>query len=621
MTVTAPPAALWHAWCVGARSVCVYLFLFSISSAVEGTNVSGVIPRKLYTSYSDLTVLVRAANQHGSAMSTVAAFNTGDIKKPPTPEVTHHSHQPLEIYWTLQCDDQGSSDQLCEVQYHTQDQQDWTQEKDILRSFLLLTPRPYTVYEFQVRCACEGPQALMSDWSSVYTAKSSESAPVKALDVWSDCGVISELSQCALMWKEMPTWLAHGKVLGYVVTLSHSNGTVEVVDMSTSEPGGLCVCQEKRCRFTPSLRGVSGVDVSVYNSQGATKPAPLALPTSDLQVPELSFTVNLKIFSLNVSWSLPPQPIENMDEYVVQYKQVGLPPTQGFDWIKVHKNDTSIILRGDFENHTAYNVSLFAVFINRSCLLASAISYSLHGLPPKVTEFKVQHISDSNVTLSWQHTSLTQSKGLILCYQLVLNNFTVYNVSGDQNYLHLLGLTSGHHQVWIRAETKAGLGPSETINFSTENGHGYTKYLVAGIIVGMLLLIIIIIIIIQMKTCAKVPDPSNSKLLQQIKLQLNSSLMAICSPLESNPKISELEVVENPFWDAKASPDGQTEGMVGEERTHKRTDDEAEKEEDADEGYSKIIDTDEEERDGGESESLLEDDHLGYEKHFMPVDV
>uniref|UniRef100_A0A673VLU4 Interleukin-6 receptor subunit beta-like n=1 Tax=Salmo trutta TaxID=8032 RepID=A0A673VLU4_SALTR len=552
-----------------------------ISSAVEGTNVSGVIPRERYTSYSDLTVLVKAANQHGSATSTMAAFNTGDIKKPPTPEITHHCPQPLEIYWILQCDDQGSSDQLCEVQYRTQDQQGWTQEEDILRSFLLLTPRPYTVYEFQVRCACEGPQALMSDWSSVYTAQSSESAPVKALDVWSDCGVTSELSQCALMWKEMPSWLAQGKVLGYVVTLSHSNGTVAVVNVSMSEPGGLCVCQEKRCRFTTSLRGVSGVDVSVYNSQGATKPAPLALPTSGLQVPELSFTVNQDILSLNVSWSLPAQPIENMHEYVVQYKQVGLPPTQGFDWIKVHQNHTSIILRGDFVNHTAYNVSLFAVLINSSCLLASAISYSLHGL---------------------------------------------YNVSGDQNSFHLLGLTSGHHQVWIRAETKAGLGPSETIIFSTENSHGYLKYLVPGIIAGMLLLIIIII---QMKTCAKVPDPSNSKLLQQMKLQFNSSSTAIFSPLESNPKISELEVVENSFWDANAcprkrsSPDGQTEGVVGEERTHIRTDEEAEKEEDADKGYSRIIDTDEEERDGGESGSLLEDDPFvsDYEKHFMPVGV
>ncbi|CDQ90987.1 unnamed protein product [Oncorhynchus mykiss] len=184
--------------------VCIYVscnFLFSISSVVEGTNVSGVIPRELYTSYSDLTVLVKAANQHGSATSTMAAFNTGDIKKPPTPEITHHCPQPLEIYWIVQCEDQGSSDQHCEVQYRPQDQQGWTQEEDILRSFLLLTPRPYTVYEFQVRCACEGPQALMSDWSSVYKAWSSESAPVKALDVWSDCGVTSELSQCALMWK------------------------------------------------------------------------------------------------------------------------------------------------------------------------------------------------------------------------------------------------------------------------------------------------------------------------------------------------------------------------------------------------------------------------------------
>ncbi|KAK6312270.1 hypothetical protein J4Q44_G00179340, partial [Coregonus suidteri] len=403
---------------------------------------------------------------------------------------------PLEIYWTLQCNDLGSSDQHCEVQYRTQDQQGWTQEDQLLSNFLLLTPRPYTVYEFQVRCACDGPEALMSDWSSVYTAQSSESAPVKALDVWSDCGVTSELSQCALMWKEMPTWLVQGKVLGYV--------------------------------------GVSGVDVSVYNSQGATKPAPLALPTLGLQVPELSFTVNLDILSLNVSWSLPPQPIENMQEYVVQYKKVGHPPTQGFDWIKVHQKNTSIILRGDFEKHTAYNVSLFAVFINSSCLLGSTIGYSLHGLPPK-------------------------RKGLILLYQLVLNNFTVYNVSADQSSFHLLGLTPGHHQVWIRAETKAGLGPSETISFSTKNSHGYLRYLLPLILI-LIMLPLVIILSIQMKTCflvpewccEKGPDPSNSKLFQQMTLQFNSSLTVICSPLESNPKISELEVVENPFWDAKA---------------------------------------------------------------------
>lgn len=64
--------------------VCIYvscIFLFSISSAVEGTNVSGVIPREFYTSYSDLTVLVKAANHHGSATSTMAAFNTGDISE------------------------------------------------------------------------------------------------------------------------------------------------------------------------------------------------------------------------------------------------------------------------------------------------------------------------------------------------------------------------------------------------------------------------------------------------------------------------------------------------------------------------------------------------------------
>eukprot|EP00063_Salmo_salar_P083491 XP_014058326.1 PREDICTED: prolactin receptor-like [Salmo salar] len=127
-----------------------------ISSAVEGTNVSGVIPRELYTSYSDLTVLVKAANQHGSATSTMAAFNTGDIKKPPTPEITHHCSQPLEIYWILQCDDdQGSSDQLCEVQYRTQDQQGWTQVSELsMAGVLFISPSVHlftSIHGFKVK--------------------------------------------------------------------------------------------------------------------------------------------------------------------------------------------------------------------------------------------------------------------------------------------------------------------------------------------------------------------------------------------------------------------------------------------------------------------------------------
>lgn len=38
--------------------------------------------------------------------------------------------------------------------------------------YTFLSPQPYTVYEFQVRCACE--EYLISDWSAVHRVETAE---------------------------------------------------------------------------------------------------------------------------------------------------------------------------------------------------------------------------------------------------------------------------------------------------------------------------------------------------------------------------------------------------------------------------------------------------------------
>ncbi|XP_012991263.3 interleukin 12 receptor, beta 2a, like isoform X2 [Esox lucius] len=616
------------------------------TDSVEGTNVSGVIPRDRYSKYSDLEVWVKAVNKLGNVTSEKASFNTGDIMKPPAPEIFKHSHQPLEIFWRIDCLELVSLKE-CEVQYRTQDQQDWTQEEEsLLKSYSLQTPQPNTLYEFQVRCACECncAESMMSDWSSTYTARSYEAAPVKALDVWSDCGVTSELSQCGLMWKELPIQFARGEVLGYMVTLLYSNGTKKDENVLLTMNGDRLVSQEKIWRFTPSLQGVLGGDVSAYNSQGASEHAHHALPTSckGLPVSELSFTVNMTLWSLNVSWFLPNQPIENIQEFVVQYNKAGIFPTAGFEWIKVDRNLMSVILRGHFENFTAYNVSLYAVFNNSSCLLASKIAYSISGLPPKVRDFQSQ-IDGNVVTVSWQHNLLNESKGHILYYQLILDNSTVHNVSGNQTSFVFSGLTSGHHHVWIRAATEAGLEPSGSINFFylETDGIFYTLWLIILVLLTLLFLFLLIWCIKE-KLCFQVPDPINSKLFQQKIPEFNSSWTGNCNSVEYNPKISELEVVEKPLWDAKASPKemSNSDRLIG-DRTHTRRNGERHEEVHADpgdyrdkdlqqtegrrenrrEGYRKMIDTYKDERDW--EESLSEDDQFvsDYEKHYMPGNV
>lgn len=52
--------------------------------------------------------------------------------------------------------------------------------------------------------------------------------------------------------------------------------------------------------------------------------------------------------NLTVSWDLHSQLSDNLKEYVVQYKQAGCPPGQGFDWIKVTTNQT-VFFKGMFD--------------------------------------------------------------------------------------------------------------------------------------------------------------------------------------------------------------------------------------------------------------------------------
>lgn len=64
----------------------------------------------------------------------------------------------------------------------------------------------------------------------------------------------------------------------------------------------------------------------------------------------------MSVENLTVSWNLTSQLFNSLNESVVQYKQVGRPLGQGFDWIKVNKNLTTGIFKGLF----AY-VTLIAV--------------------------------------------------------------------------------------------------------------------------------------------------------------------------------------------------------------------------------------------------------------------
>ncbi|KAM9843118.1 interleukin 12 receptor, beta 2a, like [Aulostomus maculatus] len=609
------------------------------SHVTTGTNMNGSIHREHFSSHSELRVWVQAENQYGSAKSEEIVFNTGDIIMPPPPQITSSYLEPLEINWNHPCNLLHLCFGPCVVQYRSEGDQDWFEVEIGSRiSYEVNGPvQPGIVYEFRVRCAC--CTGLMSDWSAIHKIKSSETTPVGQLDVWRDCGISPTSLNCVMIWKKLPISQACGHILGYEVRLSHHNGTAVLINVSAAELLGRLVCHETQCYLNFTLKGVSSANISAYNSRGATVPAHVAFPTPGNEQDGGAIQIKVNTENLTVSWSQLPDSL-TYKEYVVQYKQIGRPLGQGFDWTRVRKKQSETF-KGQFQKYTPYQVSMFTVLGNNtSRCLSSAIGYSLQGPPSKVRSFKVYSIAATHVTLFWEPVPLSMQNGVILFYQIGVNRKNVvYNVNASQQQenktFELLHLSPGQeYEVWINAVTVAGPGANTTIRLKTKHPE-HLGYLIKILPPACLVLIIYCLVFLfrfcqgKSKTCPlvpqcffeKVPDPHNSYIFRQMKHQMNDPLSWICTPIfEPHPKISVLEIIE---VDESSHPEGPTRPMVKDRRSqidcqHNEGEDAVIQERDRTgfkEAYSRMVDSDEDSCCSSEEEQLTS----GYEKHFMPT--
>nr|XP_043906260.1 interleukin-12 receptor subunit beta-2-like [Solea senegalensis] len=612
---------------------------------------SRVIDREHFYYHEELRVWVEAKNQHGSVHSEENVFNISDIIKPPPPAITLRQLEPLEIEWRSICSDLHYSMGNCDVRNRIETNNVWPKhEGGFLHTYTIDSPLPGTVYEFQVRCACS--IGLMSNWSTIHRIRSAEKAPLGELNIWTYCGSSPASFDCALSWKKLPLSHARGVIVGYEVRLYYNNGTATLVNVSTAEPRGQLFCSDVQCHLPASLKDVSSVCVSAFNARGATVPSHLIMPTPAKNENEHALDLKMNEENLTVSWDQPLS--HTLNEYVVQYKQVGCPPGQGFDWVKVDSSQETVFFKGNFKKYTPYQVSLFSLSHDKNVRhLSSVIGYSLEGTPSSVPLFKVSSIAATQVTLFWECVPLSMQNGQIQYYQLGTDEQNVYNVSAssqcENGTFELKHLHPGQeYKVWIRAVTGAGSGANTTARFSTRKQHDHYVYVIPTLLASFVLVIICILILLRCfraKTCQhvasclceKVPDPGNSQIFRHMKLQINDPLAWICLPMyEQHPTISVLEVVKNQInlkktsdvdeitWTAardgcsyKDCQDKQIQDAVTKERD--RTDHRCEREE-----YSKMVDSDEEgdreeDKDDCSSSSNKEQFTSGYEKHFMPT--
>ncbi|XP_066498334.1 interleukin 12 receptor, beta 2a, like isoform X2 [Hoplias malabaricus] len=505
-------------------------------------------------------------------------FNTGNIHEPLPPVFKDHILDPLDIIWTMQDIVEGGSspEWLCEVQYKNEYDMKWTEAEDFHgTNFVLFYPVPFTTYTFRVRCGALGERLIMSDWN-LYIVKIPAAAPDGKLEVWSDCESNSEEPSCTILWKEMPKIQARGLISSYVLELELNNGSNK---HEVYTPAGTCTthgmlsggtgsmnsvsrtgqsnltcyqCCVNSSQFTVPIWMVKGIKVMAKSSEGMSSPAHVAFPRTGRQITGVVLTVTGDRQFLNVSWSVPSQfTVQSVQGYVVQSKPIGQLPEVSLNWVRVHRNLTFATLRGAFQNYTAYNVSLFAVFMNFSQLLQSAVVFSVEGVPPKITDFGVTNISSVSVTLTWKPIPLNKSRGVILKYMVGLGNETVLNVSSDMNSVLLSELNPDQrYDVWISAVTVAGEGERTVTRFTTTAND--KTVLIAVLIMLAFVMILFIVLIFwcniwpHFRAKLKIPDPINSSLFHQKNNQNWQSSLVPSSLLEHPLTISAVNVVMGP---------------------------------------------------------------------------
>uniref|UniRef100_A0A3P9IVW5 Colony stimulating factor 3 receptor (granulocyte) n=1 Tax=Oryzias latipes TaxID=8090 RepID=A0A3P9IVW5_ORYLA len=477
------------------------------------------IPRSDLSLFSDMNIYVKAVNELGQAISTAITLEPVSSAKldPPKIECITVPKKPgcLQLKWILI---QNSWIQIrslnLEVLVKAADSSHLTIKQidcNKTRNCDVVTLRSLlhgTQYWFQIRVRVKkGP---WSEWSSSQTGVTLESAPTGRFDTLANVSWYRKPTQLniSLFWKPSKQFNANGQNISYIISRSHK-----------PQLGILCSTSWKYCTFPLSSR-VKKVYLTAVNRAGKSPPTVIHIyPPQDQTTIQDVTAVPLDNQSFLVQWTHLVS--TDLTGFVVEWRPMLKENLSHVHFEKVDKNQTKLILAGNFEPYKPYRISVYPRYKHGIGLSHSVMAYLRQKAPSTVPEIKIKNTWMSSVELTWEKIPLDHQNGFIQHYTIFYwgekEALKVQTADSKTTEMILKNLKpESLYMAFMMLGTFGGSLNGSTITFKTD----HFDMMITGSGVGVLLIIIIAFLAffsiqksrIKVRLWPDVPDPANSSI-------------------------------------------------------------------------------------------------------------
>ncbi|XP_073339217.1 interleukin-31 receptor subunit alpha-like [Pagrus major] len=507
-------------------------------------------------------ISITAHHGHNQDVPSVGRCQSGMIEVI-LPPVTLKSVKPvrgrprcLEVTWvrdsavfTVDSDEVKTGALKSQIAFTSQGQFDVQVENVSVRNFSFLACprnfRPDTLYTVRLRHSYKDThKSPWSPWSNACQGRTAEDAPSAAPLFWRRVNRTEKDASrlISLLWKPLPHFLANGRVLFYNVTcqtesaqiLNDLGNCTDLHNMST-----FCSLRLPAGRFSCAL--------TASTSAGTSPEARIWLPGAsekETQLPMRITATPLSDSSLDVRWTAPvDQPTSG---FVVEWFAVTEKNNSALHWERLNSSCRALVITEGVKPKERYVVSVKALYDEGVVAQSETVIYTRQGTPSAGPAVKMEKISGSTVTLSWDPVPVELLHGFIRNYTVSYstgNQSAMISLPADTQRYSLKNLLPGNYNICVQAvtDTGAGAGSNKYMHIASEEISVLMLALPPLMLTSLALVLIACMAktsIMKQKLCGYVPDPSNSSLANWIpKIALEKRLVL---PEKPGIKYSEL---------------------------------------------------------------------------------